>query len=92
MAKTARLMVSDVLEHWEDSDDEDYDDFDEPVLEGSDDEFSDFEEGDDDIEESDPTTSPGSSSTTPTSSGDNVDSYTKTCTHPVLHLISRPIT
>lgn len=57
MAKRARLTVDDVVQQCVDSDDDyaDYDlDPDEPVMEGSDDEFSDLEgdESDDDLDES----------------------------------------
>ena len=53
MAKRPRLTVEDVLDHWSDDSDDDYlDDPDEPLLEGSDDEFSDLEK----VKEDDTTT------------------------------------
>ena len=47
MAKRQRLTVEQILEDI--SDDEDYDDPDEPMMEGSDDDFSDLEMDEDDL-------------------------------------------
>ena len=87
MAKRARLTVDDMVQQCADSDD-DYADFeydpDEPVMEGSDDEFSDLEgdEPDDDMDEDDPDTTPdtpaSSSAGASTSSGDDDSTWSTT--------------
>ena len=65
MAKRQRLTVEQVLEDI--SDDEDYDDPDEPMMEGSDDEFSDLEMDEDDLYDPVNIGNPSASSTVPNS-------------------------
>ena len=65
MAKRAHLSVNDLLQQWDDSDedcDDDFDNVDEPIMEGSDDEFSDLDENDsdDEIDGGDPNSMQGS--------------------------------
>ena len=96
MAKRARLTVDDVVQQCADSDD-DYADFeydpDEPVMEGSDDEFSDLE-GDepDDDPDTTPDTPASSSAGASTSSGDDDSTWSTTIKrlYPSFHLSTRP--
>ena len=84
MSKRQRMTVNEVVMHCEDSDDDldDYmDDFDEPVMDGSDDEFSDLEgddldEGEEDAVDStpDPTVNSGLASLSSSSGSGFVDS------------------
>ena len=98
MAKRARLTVDDVVQQCADSDD-DYADFeydpDEPVMEGSDDEFSDLEgdEPDNDMDD-DPDTTPdtpaSSSAGASTSSGDD-STWSTTIQHLSIHPFTSPV-
>ena len=65
MAKRQRLTVEQILEDI--SDDEDYDDPDEPLMEGSDDDFSDLDMDEDDLYDPTDIGSPSGSSTVPNS-------------------------
>ena len=58
MAKRQRLTVTEVLDTVCSDDDEDLDDLDEPMMEGSDDEFSDLEMCDSDDDYMDPSDPP----------------------------------
>ena len=95
MAKRAHLMVDDVVQQCADSDDDDYADFeydpDEPVMEGSDDEFSDLEgdEPNDGMDEDDPDTTPdtpaSSSAGASTSFGDDDSTWSTTIKRLSIH-------
>ena len=95
MAKRARLTVDDVVQQCADSDD-DYADFeydpDEPVMEGSDDEFSDLE-GDepDDDPDTIPDTPASSSAGASTSSGDDDSTWSTTIKRLSIHPFTSPV-
>ena len=65
MAERQRLTVEQVFEDI--SDDEDYDDLDEPMMEGSDDDFPDLEMDEDDLYDPMDIGNPSGSSTVPNS-------------------------
>ena len=102
-ARRVRLTVDDVLQYYADSSDDaaadcepDFDP-DEPVMDGSDDEFSDLEgdEFDDDSDEDNPDTmhdTPAASSTaTSSSSGDPDSTWSTTIKHLSIHPFTSPV-
>ena len=101
--KRARLTVNDVLQYCAGSDDAaDADcecdfDLDEPIMDGSDDKFSDLEgdEFDDDIDEDNPDTmrdTPAASSTgTSSSSADQDSTWSTTIKHLSIHPFTSPV-
>ena len=100
MAKRARLTVDDVVQQYADSDDDCADfkyDPDEPVIEGSDDEFSDLEgdEPDDDMNKDDPNTTPdtpaSSSAGASTSSTTDDSTWSTTIKRLSIHPFTSPV-
>ena len=94
MAKMARLMVNDLVQQCADSDDV-YADFeydpDEPVMEGSDDEFSDLEDGPDDVPDTTPDAPASSSAGASTSSGDDNLTWNTTTKRLSIHPFTSPL-